>query len=279
MPSIKLHDEENTMQLDPPQPALDVSQLQAEAQAIVKAAAEVYIRHTRPWFVGLLAHGSALKGGFIPGCSDIDLQLYLDDAAFIAPGLLPLDLGKAIQRELAQIDPAPFQYIQCYPHGPHPPEGYVGPIPGAYQLIAGHLPVAEATDTQLRASARHALARLETRPSFVLRMLLQHGGGKIARQARLLCTVLWPTLYQVVALQQASAVEVWRQPKEQVISLLPAQSELSRTIRWFHRAVCAYYPEQNSVEGALELFESGFAFLKAAKSWWQNEAVPATDER
>ena len=266
------------MQSEPPQVALNVSRLQAEARAIVTAAAEAYIRHTRPWFIGLIAHGSALKGGFIPGCSDIDLQLYLDDAAFTA-GKLPLELAMAIQRDLAQIDPAPFQYIQCYAHSARLPEGYVGPIPGAYQIIAGRLPVAEATDAQLRASARKALAALETQPAFVLRTLLQHGGGKLARQARLLCTVIWPTLYQVVALQQAQAAEVWRQPKERAIALLPEQSELGRTIRSFHSAVRAYYPEQNSVDGALELFESGFAFLEAAKAWWQNAAAADSDQR
>jgi hypothetical protein len=31
--------------------------------------------------IGLIAHGLPSKA-FIPNCSDIDLQLYLDDAAF-----------------------------------------------------------------------------------------------------------------------------------------------------------------------------------------------------
>ncbi|MEO7003466.1 MAG: hypothetical protein ABI068_16690 [Ktedonobacterales bacterium] len=54
-------------------PVIDVSRLMVEAQPIARAAAEVYLRHTTPWFVGLVAHGSALKGGFIAGCSDVDL--------------------------------------------------------------------------------------------------------------------------------------------------------------------------------------------------------------
>lgn len=60
----------------------DVSALVPEARPIAHAAAGVYLRHAEPWFVGLLAHGSALKGGFIPDCSDIDFQLYLDPAVF-----------------------------------------------------------------------------------------------------------------------------------------------------------------------------------------------------
>src|SRR5262245_36553510 len=121
---------------------VDLLGLTREARPIVESAAAIYIRHTRPWFVGLIAHGSAVKGGFIPGCSDIDLQLYLDQAAFGEGGQLPIELCFAIHRDLSQIDPAPFQYIQCYALTARLPDGYVGPIPGAYHLIAGALPVA-----------------------------------------------------------------------------------------------------------------------------------------
>lgn len=89
----------------------DVTGLQPEAQSIVQATSAIYYKHTSSWFIGLIAHGSAVKGGFIPGCSDIDLQLYLEDAAFSEHGILPLSTGMAIQRELSHIDPAPFQYI------------------------------------------------------------------------------------------------------------------------------------------------------------------------
>ncbi len=56
---------------------IDISGMVPEARPIVQEAAAVYLKYTQPWFVGLIAHGSAVKGGFIPGCSDIDFQLYL----------------------------------------------------------------------------------------------------------------------------------------------------------------------------------------------------------
>src|SRR5438093_213282 len=92
---------------------LDVSLVTADARPVVRQAADMYMRHTRPWFVGLLIHGSALKGGVIPGCSDVDLHLYLDESAFTADGQLPLELCLSIHRDLATVDPAPFRYLQC----------------------------------------------------------------------------------------------------------------------------------------------------------------------
>ncbi len=81
-------------------------------QAIVHAAATVYLHHLGQWCMGVLVHGSALKGDYIPGCSDIDFQLYLEPAAFTQKGQLPLEVCLALQRDLAQIEPFPFQYIQ-----------------------------------------------------------------------------------------------------------------------------------------------------------------------
>ena len=71
----------------------DVSRITEEAKPIVQKVAKVYYKHTQNFFIGLMVHGSALKGGFIPGLSDIDFHLYLKEAAFDKNGLLPLELS------------------------------------------------------------------------------------------------------------------------------------------------------------------------------------------
>ena len=246
---------------------VDVSNLVPEARPIVREVATVYLEHTEPWFIGLIVHGSAVKGGVIPGCSDIDFQLYLEDLAFTAQGQLPLRLGLSIYRDLSKINLAPFRYVQCATLPSRLPEGFVGPVPGAYHLVVGRLPVAEATAQQLRESARGALVELNPVPTFVMGRLLGHGGVRMARSIRLLCTKVWPVLYQVLTLQQDDVIRVWCLSKEEAIELLPRNTPLSQTIRRFYQAVREYYPAEDSVEGALSVIESGVTFLKAAKSW------------
>ncbi len=247
---------------------MDLSGLIPEARPIARQAAAVYLKHTTPWFVGLLVHGSAVKGGVIPGCSDVDFQLYLDDAAFSWQGQLPLELAFAIRRDLAGIDLGPFRYVQCYARRPEPEEGLVGPIPGAYHLVAGRLPMPEATAEDLRASARHALDNLDTAPDFLISRLVGPGGVRLDRSLRLLCTKVWPLLYQVLTLHQEDVIAVWNLPKERAIEQLPRGTALRKSATRFYQAVCGYYPAEDSVEGAFELVESGVAFLEAAKSWW-----------
>ncbi|MBV7337758.1 hypothetical protein KFU94_57920 [Chloroflexi bacterium TSY] len=244
--------------------SIDVSPLILEAQPIAKAAATIYLKHTRSWLVGLISHGSALKGGFIPGCSDIDFQLYLTNSAFTNHGQLPLEIHLTIQRELTVIDPTPFRYVQCYAHGSQLPEDYVGPVPGAHHVVAGRLPIPTATAQELIESARSALDYLT--PSGPT--LLSHGGGRLERHVRLLCTKVWPTLYQVLALQIDAPIQIWCLPKPDAIDYLSEDTPCGAAIRRFYHAVLAYYPEENSVDKALSVIETGVHFLRAAKTWW-----------
>jgi hypothetical protein len=241
---------------------------------VVHAAAKVYARHTAPWFIGLLVHGSACKGDFIPGCSDVDLKLYLRDEAFIGQDTeikLPFTLAAAIHRDLALVDPTPFQYIQCYAERPTLREGQLGPVAGAYQVVLGSIPVPEATADQLRAAARSALERLDPYPAYIAKDLLQHGGGRFERTVRFACTDVWPVLYQVLCLQQPDPVQVWTLPKRQAIALLPPDSLQQSAIAGFLASVTAYYTGEPSVKRGLQVLQDAVAFLGAARTWWDQQ--------
>jgi hypothetical protein len=250
---------------------IDLSGLTAEARPIVQQVAPVYLNHSAPWFIGLIVHGSAVKGGIIPNCSDIDFQLYLDRAAFTWQGQLPLELGFAVRRDLEGIPLSPFRYVQCLPQTDEPQENWVGPIPGAYHLVAGRLPVREATAQDLRASARLTLAKLNPAPTFIQSDLFGSGGVLLQRNLRLLCTKVWPILYQVLTLleEETDPIGIWCLTKEQAMERLPSKTALQETIRAFYRAVWNYYPAEDSLENALAVIESGVAFLGAASSWWR----------
>ncbi|HYM16564.1 MAG TPA: hypothetical protein VEZ14_13490 [Dehalococcoidia bacterium] len=244
---------------------IDVSGLVPEAQPIAERAAIVYIHHAGRDFRGLIAHGSAVKGGVIPNCSDIDLQLYLDGRAFDAAGHLPLDRQIALHRDLARIDPAPFHYIQCYAIGTRLRDGWTGPIPGAYRILAGHLPIPEATEEQLRRSAAVRLAALDPWPAYLKDSLLDHGRGRLERNVRLLCTEVWPALYELLILGGEDAIPTWNLTKQAAMARLPADSPAATAIRGFHAAVCAYFADVTSIADALDAITHGIAFLTAAK--------------
>jgi len=251
---------------------IDVSSLVPEAREIVRQATQVYEAHTRPWLIGLLIHGSALKGGFIPRCSDIDFRLYLRDEAFAANGDLRWEISLAIQRDLVKIDPAPFQYIQCYAQPPRlnrneQTGGDMGPIPGSYRMLLGELPVAEPTTEQVVARARRQLDNLNSIPAHLANGFLDHGGGRLERHVRLLCTEVWPTLFNVLTVQTKNPFYIWAMSKDAAMAQLAAGTNLGQTIRSFYRAVVRYFTSASSVENAFQAITAGVEFLQSAKDW------------
>jgi len=254
----------------------DVSGLVPEARPVAQAVAAIYWNHTQPWFVGLACFGSAVRGDVIPGVSDIDFHLYLQPSIFInADGhqnILPLELGLAIYRDLAQVDPAPFRYIDGGAETDHLPEGHLGPIPGNYHLLAGILPYAEATNAQVKVIAQQELNRLNPLPAFVSDALLQYGTGRgdLSHTVRQLCQTVWPVIYHVASLQQEDALTVWRLPKNRVIHFFSVEDALGRTIRAFDATMRLYYPTEASVDMALNLIQAGVKVLQSASQWWLN---------
>lgn len=254
----------------------DVSPLVPEARPIVLEAAQIFYKHLHPWLTGILVHGSAYKGGFIPNCSDIDIQLYLKADAFDQEETIPLQLALAIHRELAHINIAPFQYIQGYTLPENPAKllekrQWIGPIPGTYHMVFGTLPVPEATAAQIMQSAKWTLERQRAARADVSLDLFQHGGGKLERRLRFLCTDIWPALYSILTLRTENPLYIWQQSKENVIELLPEQEPLGQAIRAFYSSVYTYYTEKQSVEQTLLVLEQGVYFSHLATQWYQQE--------
>jgi hypothetical protein len=265
-----------------PEITIDVSGLVPEARLIVRKAAEIFIRHTRPWFIGLSCFGSAVRGGFFPGFSDLDFHVYLEDAAFTDQEelSLPLDLCLAIQRDLARVDPAPFAYLDGWAERAFIPPGHVGPIPGNTWLVAGRLPVDDAAPAEVVAEARATLARLCPQPVFLTHSLLHIGRshGDLALTVRSLTQAVWPTVFQVLVLMSPDPMQVWATPKSQALQLLPADIPVGRAARVFWESQQNYLrlmakPGRNdTLESALAVIQHGVAFMETAKAWYEANA-------
>jgi len=244
---------------------LDVSALVPEARSIVQETADVYLRHLGRWFIGLAAYGSTVNGGAVPGLSDIDLALFLEDSAFTENGDLPLDLCLTIRRDTSRIETMPFRCVQCFAFPRRLPEGTHGPItPGCFHILAGTVPVEEVTAQQLRDKSRAWLANLT--PPKPAGLLFQ-AGKRLWPDLRELYTWVWEAARSVVTLQQSNVI-AWGLGRERLIEWLPQETPMGRELRAFQAAVRGFYPGEESVEHALEMVEHGVVFLREVKCWW-----------
>ncbi|GHO54221.1 hypothetical protein [Ktedonobacter robiniae] len=244
----------------------DVTPLDPLVRPLVLAAAEVYYKHTQPWFIALALHGSAYKGGYIPGCSDIDFKLFLRGEALSFYGELPLEIGQAIQEDLSRIDPAPFQYFQTYiltvEAGGNRPDDWSRPIPGTYHMLAGKLPAQEMSETETLEKCRATLKRLPKAISEPAEDMLHHGAGKLERSVRFLCTSVWPILYSYISIETGQPFAIWSLPKDKVLALLPENQALGQAIRHFHKQISSYFSQPHTTRAALQTISAGVHFLQ-----------------
>jgi hypothetical protein len=252
---------------------IDVSGVQPEAREIVRAMAEVYVTNLGCALVSLIVHGSAAKGGSIPGSSDVDLDAFVDPAELDALGELPLERALALHADLARIDPHPFGYLQghVYPTGGEPGVGYV---PGAMHLVWGDAAVPIATGEELTQAARKALGGLDPDAlrSRISNGLLDHGEGRLGRQVRWLCTDVWPVMYQVACLHHGDALAVWRLTKPDVVARLGSVPVVGTSAMAWIETVTAHYATGEEPATALETIRAGVSFIEAAKGWFDEWA-------
>lgn len=225
---------------------------------MIEDVAEVYRRHTAPWFVGLVAHGSAVKGGVVAGSSDLDLVLYLDAGAFDG-GAIRWDVARALHEDLARVDPAPFAYVQCVAE---PADRATPLVPGTWHLVAGRCPARAATADEVRARAVETLAFTRRALDRIPAALLETGGGRLRREVRLTATDVWPAVYARVARDATDPLAVWALPKPDAIALLPEPERGLAAA--FHAALGTYHAEGETVAGALAALDAARAFLAVA---------------
>lgn len=253
--------------------AIDITGIQPMAKEVVRAAARVYLTHLGSALVTLVAHGSAVKGGVIIGSSDVDLAALVAPALPMPRGELPLEQALDLHRDLANIDPSPFRYLQghVYPDNGRPGPGF---IPGTYHVVWGAQEIPLATGQELIAAADMTLRRLDPAAmrAQISSSLLDHGAGRLFAQVRLLSTKVWPLLYHAACLQEGDGVWVWQQQKSEIIALLNNDPLLGPAARWWLNVMMRHYTGGETIDSALDVIRAGIACVDAAADWVHDRA-------
>ena len=248
---------------------IDVTGIQPSAQPIIEGIARVYINHLDASLDTLVAHGSGVKGGIIPGSSDLDTVAFVRQERLTAHGALPLNIALDLHRDLARIDPTPFRYLQgrVYPAGTMPGPGF---IPGTFHIVAGATDIPTATGEDLLVAAHHALASLDSGAAraSISNAMLDHGEGRLNRQMRWTSTDVWPLMYHVACVHLGDGLAAWQRTKHEVLAVLADDPILGDPLAGWFDAVGAHYANEETVESALTGLSAAAAFYDAVARWY-----------
>jgi predicted nucleotidyltransferase len=173
--------------------------------------------------VAIICKGSTVKGGFIPGLSDVDLHVYLKDNAFVYSDFLKLELGLSLQEEMDEL-------IHKYDFGGGPiqvitintskPRDWSGPLPGTYLLLYGdECPETSPTAEEMLEYDR---ANLQN-PSYgygLVNSMADKTSDALPSYVRRLNTAVTPTLYRVLSVLTSDPFKAWRMTRFEVLDAL-----------------------------------------------------------
>ena len=173
--------------------------------------------------VSIITKGSSVKGGFIPGLSDVDLHVYLKDDVFIYSDFLKLEFGLRMQKKMHEL-------IQKYDLGGGPiqvilinvskPPDWSGPLPCTYIVLYGDGdPFPPPT---VEGMLKQDLDGLKN-PTYAYKLVssfLDKGNDQLPDYVRRLNAAVNPTLYRVLSLLTRDPAEVWKMTKFEVLDAL-----------------------------------------------------------
>jgi hypothetical protein len=220
----------------------------------------------------VLLHGSAFKGGAIPGYSDIDLHVYLTPDCFGPDGRLPDETIFAFQESFSLLPWNAAYYPQVFFLDRHRlPDGWIGPPADTYRELYGALPASlRPTDEQIREGARQHLRDLPRHIASTLDGYIDDTARTVTRRLRLLGTVVTPTIFALLAHAAGDPASVWAQSKFEALKQLEgryARTEGPPLARSFYEQVASIYrsPEVD-VQAVQRAFRTGVTFARWAES-------------
>lgn len=221
----------------------------------------------------VVLHGSALKGGGIPGYSDIDFMVFLAPDCFDEHGELSDEDVFAIQECIGPLPwrEAGFSYPQAYFYDARRlPEWWTGPAPGSYRELWGRLPAqAVPTTERLRAiEVRFLREDLGRQLAAMLRNFADADDASLPRRVRLLGTGVTPAVFAVLSLDADDLLALWALPKFDALARLEARypdEPGPALVRQFYENVARLYQGEFDPELGRQTFRTGVRFLRWAQ--------------
>ncbi|MFC1713979.1 hypothetical protein ACFL6S_09930, partial [Candidatus Poribacteria bacterium] len=219
--------------------------------------------------VAIINKGSTVKGGFIPGLSDMDLHVYLKDDAFVYSDFLKLELGLNLQEKMDElirrydIGGGPVQVIMI---NVSKQRDWSGPLPNTYLVLYGDdcpepPPKAEEMLEYDRDNLQNPHYGYGLVNSFV-----DKTNDALTGYVRRLNPAVTPTLYRALSLLTREPLRVWRMTKFEVLEALEKlemedAAELVELGRKFYELASQHQQTCDDLELCKETLRVGYRIL------------------
>jgi hypothetical protein len=218
--------------------------------------------------------GSAVKGDFIRGYSDLDFHVFLKPDVMDGENVPKVECAVQFQRAFGHVNPEDFEVSQFqiyFINSEKYPEDWAPPVEGAYRILWGSLPeTAKELDDRayIRFAERHlSLSSIEySRRSNVARFV-DKPDTQIAYNVRLVGATLKNYMYSILVLLTKEPKVAFRLGLDKMIALVEERIGSEGHFLAFFEGVSDWRRIRQDPEYARESFKEGIQALDEIARW------------
>ena len=236
--------------------------------------------------VSIITKGSTVKGGFIPGISDVDMHIYLKEEAFEHRDYLTLELGLKLQEKINDllhrydIGCSPIQVI---PINVSMPKFWSRSLPGTYIFLYGD--ECPEPEPEAEKMLEDDILNLQYQyPNYAYSLVNSYadkGNEELHQFVRRLNPAVTPTFNRVFSALTEDPFKAWKMTKFEVLDALEQLEDesakcLAQLGREFYEMAKQWDRVKTEPEFCRNMIRVGFKIIDLGKQIGMQNSYPKT---
>ena len=220
----------------------------------------------------VIVKGSAIKGDFMPGYSDLDLHAFVDPETLMSDRTPKLEYALRFQEAIGPLDPrvaGASQFQVYFLRADRTADDWTPSVPGSYEIVYGDLPRAlrEWKTFDFKGQAKRNLARIPDDRRLLIERTLDKPNRVLATYVRFAGTVLKGHAYSAALLASEDAPGVLRMRTAELVQDLAKHSPTLASVERFFAHVANWPRVEQEADYARDAFRLAIEALEAIERW------------
>ena len=242
--------------------------LRGSLTAVVRACRDAFGEHLQC----VIVKGSAVKGDFLPGYSDLDVHAFVHPDVLMSDRAPKLEYAMRFQEAIGGLEPrdaGASQFQVYFLPADRPAEDWAPAVPGSYEVVYGEAPAALANwrDFDYEGRAKQSLARIPGDVRMLIERTLDKPNRSLPLYVRLAGTFVKGHAYSAAILASGDAGRALTMRTSELLQFLEDADPSLASVRRFFDFAADWDRVERDPAYAREAYRAAIEALDATQRW------------
>jgi len=248
--------------------------LRGSLNAVVRACGDAFGPHLRC----VIVKGSAVKGDFLPGYSDLDVHAFVSPEVLMSDRAPKLEYAMRFQEAIGGLEPrdaGASQFQVYFLPTDRPPEDWAPAVPGSYEVVYGEPPAALVNwrDFDYQGRAKQALASIPGDVRTLIERTLDKPNRSLGACVRLAGTFVKGHAYSAAIVAAGDAGRALTMRTSELLQFLEDTDPSLAAVRRFFDFAAGWDRVEREPAYARDAYRAAIEALEAIQRWAASRIV------